>query len=126
MALRLEQPSAPSTLIRPLIQLDFMPYDASPLTRQDTNLPGESHDFMKLIYRKKAVEAGGEANIEPSTYKLLEEQFPADILRLAFPKCANQEAKRMASSMRSLLMKWVRKAILSIATLMKQQIYQDN
>jgi hypothetical protein len=45
----------------------------------------ESHDFMKLIYSKKSVEAGGEANIEPSTYKLLEDQLPADILRFAFP-----------------------------------------
>jgi hypothetical protein len=60
--------------------LDFMPLVVFPLTMQDMN------DFMKLIYRKKAIESGGEANIEPSSYKLLEEQFPADILRLAFPK----------------------------------------
>jgi hypothetical protein len=77
---------------------------------------------MKLIYRKKAIEAGGEASIEPSTYKLLEEQFPADILRLdlAFPKYASKEAKKTAIQMQSLLMKWVQ-----TNQTLKPKIYQD-
>jgi hypothetical protein len=68
---------------------------------------------MKLIYRKKTVEVGGEVNMHcPATLNLTpinslhEEYFPADILRLDFPKYVNQEAKRMTISMRSLLMKW--------------------